>query len=69
MTKEAISKLWEGLQHRMSVITPGASIKSSSGAFIDVSANGTTSMSSDQLEKVLRQRFSEMHEAKNENAE
>jgi hypothetical protein len=64
MIKEEIGKLWLGLQRGFGAFTPGASIKSSSGAHIEVSSNGTTSVSSEQLARVLRNRFSEMHESK-----
>jgi hypothetical protein len=68
MTKEAIGKLWQGLQRGLGAFTPGASIKTSSGTHIDVSANGTTSVSSEQLAKVIQERFDEMHESKDDAA-
>jgi hypothetical protein len=68
MTKEVIGKLLQGLQRGLSAFTPGATITTSTGTHIDVSANGTTSVSSEQLAKVIQERFNEMHESKDDAA-
>jgi hypothetical protein len=68
MTKEKIGKFWQGLQRGLGAFTPGATITTSTGTHIDVSANGTTSVSSEQLAKAIQERFSEMHEPKDDAA-
>ncbi len=68
MTKEVIGKLLQGLQRGLGAFTPGATITTSTGTHIDVSSNGTTSVSSEQLAKVIQERFSEMHESKDDAA-
>jgi|HubBroStandDraft_6_1064221.scaffolds.fasta_scaffold2139465_1 hypothetical protein len=68
MTKEVIGKVLHRLQRSLDAFTPGARITTSDGTQIDVSANGTTSVSSEQLAETIQKRFSEMHESKEDAA-